>query len=166
MTGILPIKQYNTESALNNFEEFSMVSPGPLAGYFGFTQEEVNTLCRKFDMDNQLIKQWYDGYQLGAAKDIYNPFAVMRAMQRHSIESYWTATTTYETLKDYITMLRDAIDPSLLLGFGEIPYGDKQVMHLEADISALHRDTGFEPETDFRIGIQRTITYQQEKLIR
>lgn len=119
MTGILPIKQYNTESALNNFEEFSMVSPGPLAGYFGFTQEEVNTLCRKFDMDNQLIKQWYDGYQLGAVKDIYNPFAVMRAMQRHSIESYWTATTTYETLKDYITMnfegLRDAV-VSLLVG--------------------------------------------------
>ncbi len=119
MTGILPIKQYNTESALNNFEEFSMVSPGPLAGYFGFTQEEVNTLCRKFKMDNQLIKQWYDGYQLGAAKEIYNPFAVMRAMQRHSIESYWTATTTYEALKGYLTMnfegLRDAV-VSLLVG--------------------------------------------------
>lgn len=113
MTGILPIKQYNTESALNNFEEFSMVSPGPLAGYFGFITDEVITLCRKYDMDEPLIKQWYDGYQLADTQEIYNPFSVMRAVQRHSIESYWTATTTYENLKKYILMnfegLKDAV---------------------------------------------------------
>ena len=122
MTGILPIKQYNTESALNNFEEFSMINPGPLAGYFGFTNEEVLALCKKYDMDESLIKQWYDGYQLGDVNEIYNPFAVMRAVQRHSIESYWTATTTYESLKRYISMnyegLRDAV-VSLLVGNAE-----------------------------------------------
>ena len=122
MTGILPIKQYNTESALNNFEEFSMINPGPLAGYFGFTNEEVLALCKKYDMDELLIKQWYDGYQLGDVNEIYNPFAVMRAVQRHSIESYWIATTTYESLKRYISMnyegLRDAV-VSLLVGKAE-----------------------------------------------
>ena len=122
MTGILPIKQYNTESALNNFEEFSMINPGPLAGYFGFTNEEVLALCKKYDMDESLIKQWYDGYQLGDVNEIYNPFAVMRAVQRHSIESYWIATTTYESLKRYISMnyegLRDAV-VSLLVGNAE-----------------------------------------------
>lgn len=113
MTGILPIKQYNTESALNNFEEFSMINPGPLAGYFGFTNDEVHSLCKKYGMDESLIKQWYDGYQLGDVNEIYNPFAVMRAISRHKIASYWTATTTYESLKRYISMnyegLRDAV---------------------------------------------------------
>ena len=122
MTGILPIKQYNTESTLNNFEEFSMVNPGQLAGYFGFTNDEVLELCKKHEMDMDLIQQWYDGYQLGDIKEIYNPFAVMRAVQRHSIESYWTATTTYEGLKEYITMnfegLRDSI-VSLVVGNAE-----------------------------------------------
>lgn len=113
LTGILPIKQYNTESALNNFEEFSMINPGPLAGCFGFTNDEVNALCKKYDMDESLIKQWYDGYRLGDIEEIYNPYAVMRAISRHKIASYWTATTTYESLKRYISMnyegLRDSV---------------------------------------------------------
>ena len=119
MTGILPIKQYNTESALNNFEEFSMVNPGPLAGYFGFTKEEVAMLSKKYHMCSEEIQTWYDGYQIGTMAEIYNPYSVMRAMQRQSIESYWAATTTYEGLKNYIMMnfdgLRDTVG-ALLVG--------------------------------------------------
>ena len=62
-------------------------------------------------------------------------------------------------LREYIEIIRDEIDPALPLGFGEVPYSDKQVMHLCADISALRADTGFEPEVDFREGIRRTIEY-------
>lgn len=113
MTGILPIKQYDTQSALNNVEEFSMIDPGELAGYFGFTYEEVHALCMKRQMNEEKIKQWYDGYQLGDIAEIYNPFAVMRAIKRKKIASYWTATTTYESLKRYISMnyegLRDSV---------------------------------------------------------
>ena len=38
MTGILPIKKYGTESALNNFDEFTMINPAPLSQYIGFTE--------------------------------------------------------------------------------------------------------------------------------
>lgn len=62
-------------------------------------------------------------------------------------------------LREYIEIIRDEINPSLPLGFGDIPYGEKQVMHLEADITALREDTGFEPHTDFRAGIRKTIDY-------
>ena len=122
MTGILPIKQYNTESALNNFEEFSMVNPGPLSGYFGFTKDEVHSLCEKYDMDSEEVMTWYDGYQIGTKVEIYNPYSVMRAVQRHSIESYWVTTTAYEGLKNYIMMnfdgLRNTIG-ALLVGKDE-----------------------------------------------
>lgn len=122
MTGILPIKQYNTESALNNFEEFSMINPGPLAGYFGFTRDEVVVLSQKYHMDIDDIQSWYDGYQIGTMTEIYNPYSVMRAVQRQSIESYWVATTTYEGLKNYVMMnyegLRNTIG-SLLVGNAE-----------------------------------------------
>ena len=47
MTGILPIKKYGTHSALNMFDEFSMIDPGPLAEYVGFTEKEVEALCQK-----------------------------------------------------------------------------------------------------------------------
>lgn len=62
-------------------------------------------------------------------------------------------------LREYVELLRDAIDPTLPLGFGEVPYGDGQVMHLEADITALWADTGYKPETDFREGIRQTIEH-------
>ena len=39
MTGILPIKKYKTQSAMNNFIEYSLVEPGNMAQFFGFTRE-------------------------------------------------------------------------------------------------------------------------------
>ena len=62
-------------------------------------------------------------------------------------------------LREYIEIIRDCIDPSLPLGFGEVPYSDKQVMYLCADISKLSADTGFRPQVDFEEGIRRTIEY-------
>lgn len=62
-------------------------------------------------------------------------------------------------LKDYIIQMRDAIDPALPLGLGEVPYGPLQVMHLQADVSALQADTGFAPKTPFAEGIRRTMDW-------
>ena len=67
-------------------------------------------------------------------------------------------------LRQYIETLRDAIDPGLSLGFGEIPYGLNQVMHLEADISELQADTGFIPSYSFKDGITETIAWKKEHL--
>ena len=64
-------------------------------------------------------------------------------------------------LREYIDILRDEIDAGLPLGYGEIPYSDRQVMHLEADISSLREDTGFEPKTGFKEGIRKTIAYER-----
>ena len=60
-------------------------------------------------------------------------------------------------LREYIEILRDSIAPGLPLGFGEVPYGEKQIMYLCADISDLTRDTGFVPEVEFAAGIRMTI---------
>ena len=65
-------------------------------------------------------------------------------------------------LREYVEEIRDAIDPALPLGFGEVPYSPLQVMHLEADISTLQADTGFTPTTAFADGIRATIEYQKE----
>ena len=44
LTGILPIKKVKTQSALNNFDEFTMLDAGPLTPYVGFTEDEVQEL--------------------------------------------------------------------------------------------------------------------------
>ncbi len=62
ITGILPIKKYDTQSALNNFWEYSMVEPMNMAPYFGFTVDEVQNLAEKYGMDYRELEKWYDGY--------------------------------------------------------------------------------------------------------
>ena len=65
-------------------------------------------------------------------------------------------------LREYIEALRDAINPTLPIGFGEREYYPNQVMHLEADITTLQRDTGFYPEYTFEHGIRETIEWYRE----
>ena len=104
MTGILPIKKYKTESALNNFIEYSMVEPGNMAGFFGFTKEEVRALAEKHGADFDELVKWYDGYQIGDEPSIFNPNSVMQAVTRRRCKSYWAATGAFDAVARYIQM--------------------------------------------------------------
>ena len=103
MTGILPIKKYGEHSALNMFDEYSMTNAEPIEEFTGFTEDEVINLCQTYEMDFDETKKWYDGYCLNQCS-IYNPKSVVEAMMRNRIDSYWTKTETYESLKKYIQM--------------------------------------------------------------
>lgn len=113
MTGILPIKKYGTHSALNMFDEFSMIDPGPLAEYVGFTEQEVEELCRKYQMDINEIKNRYDGYSFEEVESVYSPKSVVSCMRLGKMGNYWSQTETFEALQLYIDMnfegLRDDI---------------------------------------------------------
>lgn len=76
---------------------------------------------------------------------------------------YPVGSGTARPLREYIEILRDQIDPALPLGFGEISYGSQQVMHLQADITELEIDTGFEPSVAFEDGIRETIRFEQKE---
>lgn len=80
ITGILPIKKYKSESALNNFREFTMISPKQLSEYMGFTGQEVEKLCLEHHMDFAETARWYDGYSFRQVKHVYNPNSVVNAM--------------------------------------------------------------------------------------
>lgn len=124
LTGILPIKKYNSESALNNFDEFTMTSPAMLAEYVGFTEEEVRTLCKEYNMDFEEAARWYDGYSFQRVSHVYSPNSVVKAMLRGEYSNYWTSTVAYESLKGYISMnfdgLKDAVIQMLAGGRGRV----------------------------------------------
>ena len=56
ITGILPIKKIKDESALNNFREYTMLDSYPITEYYGFTEDEVMSLCKEHDMDFESTK--------------------------------------------------------------------------------------------------------------
>lgn len=113
LTGILPIKKLKTQSALNNFEEYTMLDAGPLASYVGFTDDEVRGLSQKYGRDYEEIKNWYDGYILGE-QHIYNPKAVVSVMLRNNFQSYWSQTGTYESVLPLINKDFDGLKTAIL----------------------------------------------------
>ena len=123
MTGILPIKKYGTHSALNMFDELSMIQPGKYAEYIGFTEDEVIGLCQDYRTSFDSMKEWYDGYTFRQFKEgalivppeqmtsenselvhIYNPKSVVDSIHNQRFANYWTLTETYEALRVYMDM--------------------------------------------------------------
>lgn len=64
MTGILPIKKDGSQSAISDFQEYSVICPMEFAEYVGFTEQEVRELCAQWNRDFARMKLWYDGYLL------------------------------------------------------------------------------------------------------
>ena len=132
MTGILPIKKFKTQSALNNFDEFTMLSANELAPYIGFTEEEVRDLCKEYEQDFEKVKQWYDGYQIEDCH-IYNPKAVVSVMTKGKFKSYWSETGTYDAIVPLINMNFDGLKTAIV----EMLSGKS----VEVDVSSFQNDT-------------------------
>lgn len=113
LTGILPIKKIRTQSALNNFDEFTMLDAKILAPYIGFTEEEVKDLCDRYGRNFAEVKRWYDGYLL-AKEHVYNPKAVVSIMMWGEFQSYWSLTGTYESILPLINMDFDGLKTAII----------------------------------------------------
>ena len=113
LTGILTIKKEKTQSALNNFDEFTMLDAGVMAPYIGFTEAEVKDLCEKYHRDFEKVKYWYDGYLLEDYQ-IYNPKAVVSVCVRGRFRSYWSETASYEAIVPFINMNYDGLKNAII----------------------------------------------------
>lgn len=113
VTGILPIKKINDESALNNFRERTMMDSKNIARYYGFTEEEVKVLCDEYDMPFDEIKNWYNGYLINGLH-MYNPNSVCQAMMNHDLCSYWTNTSAFSTINQYIALGFDGLQDDII----------------------------------------------------
>ena len=115
LTGILPIKKYNSQSALNVFKEYNMLRPVPYEEYFGFTEEDVAKIVKlpQCKISHQELKEWYEGYKLNG-KDIYNPNSVVSAISDGICQSYWSGTSSNEEVVRLINMDFDGVKNDIL----------------------------------------------------
>lgn len=60
-------------------------------------------------------------------------------------------------LKEYIKIIAQILNAEDLIELGAVPYSEKQVMYLCADISDLTADTGWLPKIEFKNGINRIL---------
>ena len=132
LTGILPIKKIRTQSALNNFSEFTMLDAKVFAKYTGFTEEEVQALCRTYNRDFEKVKRWYDGYLLEEYQ-VYNPKAVVSVMLKGTFKSYWSETASYDAIVPLINMNYDGLKTAII----EMLSGDK----VKVNVATFRNDT-------------------------
>lgn len=114
ITGILPIKKYDTPSVLLDFHEYTMIEPQFLAEYVGFTNKEVHELCREYGLEYAEVKKRYDGYSFSKTFSIYNPNSIIQAIRNKELGDYWIETETYEVLKYYINMDKEGLKEAIL----------------------------------------------------
>ena len=72
----------------------------------------------------------------------------------HNRKVYVLGSGKARPLAEYIKEIRDTVNPNAEIALGAIPYGEKQVMHLQADITELQNDIGFCPQMEFSMGIR------------
>lgn len=132
---------------------------GPYDGQNTMVMNTIGTMIKeKKSPDYTKGEQMWDYiYSKDVAKALY---LIGENGRNNSI--YCIAQGESKLLKEYIKEIRDRIDKSIDLKLGTVPYNDKQVMNLQADIRNLKNDTGFSPEYTFREGISETIKWYKE----
>jgi hypothetical protein len=104
ITGIIPIVRDKVQSKLNEFTEYTMLDAAQFAPHVGFTAEETKALCEQYGCNFAEFERWYDGYKLSDEVSLFNPKSVTSSISRKRMGSYWSATGSFEALKDYILM--------------------------------------------------------------
>ena len=133
MTGILPIAKYSSGSELNMFSEFTLATEERFSEYFGFTEEEVDTLFARYQKKNEKsthvtregLKKWYDGYHTKTGERLYNPRSVVMSLSNNNLGNYWTSSGPYDEIYYYIENNVDAVRDDLALMVSGFPVPTK-----------------------------------------
>lgn len=103
----------------NNFVS-DTISHSRLNEYFGFTENDVNTLLKKAhaEIHASQVKYWYDGYRFGDF-DVYCPWDVMNYLRDLQINpqaqpsSYWKNTSDNAIIRSFIDYAGNTITKKL-----------------------------------------------------
>ncbi len=100
MTGIARVAKESMFSGLNNLKCCTILDE-QYAQYFGFTQDEVESLLPTPNLIEP-IKQWYNGYKIGQFQ-IYNPWSIIHCLSKDAkLTSYWLGTSDNAVVYDLI----------------------------------------------------------------
>ena len=99
-------------------------------------------------------QMWDYLYSYDAAQALY-----LLAEKGKDGQIYVLGSGTARPLKDYTEIIRQDLNSDIKIDYGAIPFSDKQVMYLCADINELKQDTGFCQEFTFERGIKEIICF-------
>lgn len=138
-----------------------------LSVYGPFDREEtlistaVNSMLAKDSTSFTPCEQFWDYiYSEDAARAM-----LLAGEKGESGRIYVIGSGEVHRLRSYVETIARITGYTDEIGFGRRPYNDKQVMHLQADISAL-RELGFQPEVSFEQGIEEIVRWKSSRINR
>ena len=137
MTGITRVSKESIFSDLNNLEVVTATST-KYEDSFGFIQEEVSNALQEFGLSNQedIVKDWYDGFTFGRKTDIYNPWSIINFLDKGEVGTYWVNTSSNSLVNE---LIRKG-DKSVKFTMEDLLKGD--VLHAEIDEQIVYSQLG------------------------
>ena len=138
LTGITRVSRESMFSDLNNLKVITTTSD-QYAESFGFTEEEVRCAMSERGMgDFGKIREWYDGFQFGRRKDIYNPWSIINYLDTGKIDLYWANTSSNRLISRLIRegsgRLKEKMEQLMKGETIRVPL-DEQVVYSELETS-------------------------------
>lgn len=130
MTGITRVSKESFFSDLNNLNVVTITSD-EYASCFGFTEEEVFAAMDEFNLINkEEVKQWYDGFTIGALQGIYNPWSITCFLSKKKLKPYWANTGSNKLIN---SLIRQG-DRNIKMQFEDLLSGKAVVSRIEEEI--------------------------------
>lgn len=103
LTGITCVSKESIFSDLNNLKVVTTTSQ-EYAEAFGFTQKEVARALEEYGLlqEEETVREWYDGFQFGEKKDIYNPWSILNFLNTRQVGTYWANTSSNSLISKLI----------------------------------------------------------------
>ena len=119
ITGCLRISKESILTGLNNLNVVSVLDEN-YSEYFGFTQDEVDTLLEAYGIPQKKneVKTWYNGYLFGTT-EVYNPWSVINYVKdivwknTEFPKPYWSNTSSNSIVYELIKNADDAVKQEL-----------------------------------------------------
>ena len=134
MTGITMVSKESIFSDLNNLNVVTTTSE-QYATCFGFTETEVFQALDDFGLspEQQMVKQWYDGFIFGSQKDIYNPWSITNFLKHRKLRPYWASTSSNQLVSRLIrtasSRIKEQMEELLLGNEISVTFDEQIVFH-------------------------------------
>ena len=134
MTGITRVSKESIFSDLNNLNVVTTTSE-QYATCFGFTETEVFLALDDFGLspEQQMVKQWYDGFIFGSQKDIYNPWSITNFLKHRKLRPYWASTSSNQLVSRLIrtasSRIKEQMEELLLGNEISVTFDEQIVFH-------------------------------------
>lgn len=103
MTGITRVSKESIFSDLNNLKVIT-TSSDQYATAFGFTEPEVFDALEEYGLDDKKdeVKKWYDGFNFGEHRDIYNPWSIINYLDTRKFSAYWANSSGNDLVSELL----------------------------------------------------------------